>query len=109
MYAAPFQPNSGTATQQFTPSTTPFAAVNYAGSGGVRLNNLSTVPLWIAVGASVGSSSLTATLPTSGTPSNTWPMAAGGIETFTFGPNYWLTAMTSSGNGSFTITNGQGS
>lgn len=109
MFAAPFNPNTGANTQLFSPSTTPFAAVQYLGSGGVRINNQTTAPLWVAVGTSAASSSLTATLPTSGTPSNTWPMAAGGIETFTFGPNYWLTAMTSAGSGQFTVTAGQGS
>jgi hypothetical protein len=97
-FTSPFQPVAGSGNTLLIPlTTTPFSAINFTGTGGCRINNLSTCVAWFAVapGTSAGSSNLTATLPTSSAASNTWPMAAGGVESFTFGPNYYLTAITS--------------
>lgn len=104
-FTNPFKPQGNTAL--IAPTTTASAAIqpSTASIATFRLNNTSTNPVWVAY----GSSTIVATLPTTTTAANAFPMAAGGIETFDFTPNCYVSAITTVGTGQLALTPGLGS
>jgi hypothetical protein len=64
----------------------------------------SSGPVYIAL----GSSSVTAVVPTSGTPALGMPVQANTEHEFTARPNMWIAALTTSAGGTLAVTPGSG-
>jgi hypothetical protein len=73
--------------------------------GGCRIVTVSTGPVYAAFGATTA----TAVLPTTSTPAEGMPIQANSVETFSLGPNFWASFITTGGTAQVYVTPGFGS
>ena len=100
-----FQPQGNTMILTVTTTGTPAVQPSTGSIMGARIANLGGAIAYFAIGQS---STTFAVLPSSGTPANGIPIASGGVETFNLGPNFYLSAITSAGTATLSITPGFG-
>lgn len=100
-----FYPGTGNTSvvQATTTATTAFQPSSGSHSGS-RIACIGSVVAYIAV----GSSDVTAVAPTTSTPSNGIPLLPNSAETFSLKPNYYLSAITTSGTALIYMTPGMG-
>lgn len=107
-FTSPFQPQGNTLIVASTAaSATAGVQVSTGAMQGVRLVNLSTLDAYVSVASS---SSATASLPTTASPSTgSMPLLQRTERVLTVGPNFWLSAITSAGQANIAVTGGFGS
>jgi hypothetical protein len=88
-------------------TTTASAGIQPSTGGiiGCLLTNMGSGVVYIAASPS---SAVAAVIPTTSTPATGTPILAGSAQTFNFAPNFWLSALTSSGTANINLQPGFG-